>query len=343
MSLKGLLIPLCIVLCVALVVATLFVAGAFDRNSVPSQDDPVLVGAGDIADGVSDNDEATAALIRGIPSTVFTVRDNAYGSPSEAPFEIYYDPTWGTEKDRTKPTPGNHEYKYGRTAGGDGAKDYFDYFGEVAAEDNGGFYSYELGDWHVIALNTGQCYGAPEPDGSRPRCRPRDPMLAWLESDLQANQKRCTLAYFHRPLFSSGGPLQGNPGQARAIWDLLYSHDADLVVNGHEHQYERFAPQDPEGVADSARGIREFVVGTGGRQLNEFKTTAANSEARNSDTTMLSSSPFTGAATTGSSCRSLARPSPILAAKAVTNEAQTHPASASFRNDPSYSSLRLFS
>ena len=129
MSLKGLLIPLCIVLCVALVVAALFVAGAFDRNSVPSQDDPVLVGAGDIADGVSDNDEATAALIRCIPGTVFTVGDNAYGSPSEASFEIYYDPTWGTEKDRTKPTPGNHEYKYGRTAGGDGAKDYFDYFG----------------------------------------------------------------------------------------------------------------------------------------------------------------------------------------------------------------------
>ena len=109
-------------------------------------------------------------------------------------------------------------------------------------------------------------------------------MLAWLESDLQANQKRCTLAYFHRPLFSSGGPPQGNPGQTRTIWDLLYSYDADLVVNGHEHQYERFAPQDPEGVADSARGIREFVVGTGGRKLNEFKTTAANSEARNSDT-----------------------------------------------------------
>jgi hypothetical protein len=175
LSLKGLLIPLCIVLCVALLVATLFVVGVFDRNSVPSQDYPVLVEAGDIADGASNNDEATAALIRGIPGTVFTVGDNAYGTPSEAPFETYYDPTWGTEKARTKPTPGNHEYKYGRTAGGDGAKEYFDYFVAVAAEDNGGNYSYELGDWHIIALNTGQCYGRREADSSRPRCGPGGP------------------------------------------------------------------------------------------------------------------------------------------------------------------------
>jgi acid phosphatase type 7 len=91
---------------------------------------------------------------------------------------------------------------------------------------------------------------------------------------LQANQKQCTVGYFHSPLFSSGEAQGGQAGHAKAIWDLLYSYDADLVVNGDEHHYERFAPQDPEGVADSARGIRAFVVGTGGRKLREFGTTA---------------------------------------------------------------------
>jgi hypothetical protein len=154
----------------------------------------------------------------------------------------------------------------------------------VAAEDNGGSYSYELGDWHIIALNTGQCEGRQEADGSRPGCGPEDPMLEWLESDLQANQKQCTMAYFHHPLFSSSERRGGSPVYAKAIWDLLYSYDADVVVNGHEHQYERFAPQDPEGVADSARSIAEFVAGTGRRKLGGFGTTAENSEVRNSDT-----------------------------------------------------------
>jgi hypothetical protein len=106
----------------------------------------------------------------------------------------------------------------------------------------------------------------------------------WLWSDLQANQKQCTMAYFHHPLFSSSARRGGSPVYAKTIWDLLYSYDADVVVNGHEHQYERFAPQDPEGVADSARSIAEFVAGTGRRKLGGFGTTAENSEVRNSDT-----------------------------------------------------------
>jgi hypothetical protein len=277
--LKILVIALGMTLGVTMVGGALFFAGVLAGEAVPTQeDDLVLVGAGDIADGTN-QDEATAALIRDILGTVFAIGDNAYGLPSAAPFESYYEPTWGTEKARTKPVPGNHEYK-----NKDGAREYFDYFGAVAAEDNGGYYSYELGDWHVIALNTGQCYGPLEEDGSAPGCGPGDPMLAWLESDLRANQKRCTLAYFHHPLFSSGAIEGDSSTQAKAIWDLLYSYDADLVVNGHDHQYERFAPQDPNGVADSARGIREFVVGTGGRKLQRFGTTAANSEVRNNDT-----------------------------------------------------------
>ena len=182
--------------------------------------------------------------------------DNAYGTASEAPFGLYYEPTWGTEKTRTNPTPGNHGYKYETEETGerDGAE-YFDSFGAVAAEDNGGSYSYEHADWHIIALNTGQCYGRREADGSSAGCGPGDPMLVWLEFDLQANQKQCTMVYFHHPLFSSGASHGGSPDRAKAIWDLLYSYDADVVVNGHEHQYERFAPQDPNGVEDAARGI----------------------------------------------------------------------------------------
>jgi acid phosphatase type 7 len=276
-SVKALATILGVGLCLALIVTALVFGGVFPSKDAPPQDDPVLVGAGDIAD-FTDSDEATAALIRDYSGTVFTLGDNAYGTASEAPFDLYYESTWGTEKSRTKPTPGNHEYEHKNGA------EYFDYFGAVAAEDNGGSYSYERGDWHIIALNTGSCYGRREADGSRAGCGLQDPMLVWLESDLQANQKQCTMVYFHHPLFSSSARHGGYPDRAKAIWDLLYSYDADVVVNGHEHQYERFAPQDPNGVEDTARGIRQFVVGTGGRGLDGFGMTATNSEVRNSDT-----------------------------------------------------------
>jgi acid phosphatase type 7 len=244
--------------------------------------DPVLVGAGDIASGETDEDAATARLIRDIPGTVFAVGDVVYESGSIEDFERYYHPTWGTEKARTKPSPGNHEY-----VGGDPkqyGRGYFDYFGAVAAEDNGGSYSYNLGEWHVVSLNTGQCYGEKEGDGSFPNCGPGDPMIEWLERDLAANDARCTLAYFHHARWSSGIEHGNEPGYTKAIWNTLYEHRADVAVSGHDHDYERFAPQDTEGNLDEERGIRQFVVGTGGRSLREFGKTKANSEVHSYNT-----------------------------------------------------------
>jgi hypothetical protein len=246
---------------------------------VGALEDPVLVGAGDIASGVNDNDEATATLLRNIPGTVFTVGDNVYNCGTLAEFNSYYDPTWGTEKARTKPTPGNHD-DYDCAEPWDGA-DYFSYFGEAAAPSNDGSYSYDLGDWHIVALNTAQCYGTIEADGSMPRCGPGDPMLNWLEADLQANQKSCTLAYLHDPRFASATTGGGDRPRAHWIWEKLYAHDAEVVVSGNHHFYERFAPQTPSGAADPVRGIQEFVVGTGGKDLFQFGTARPNSVVRN--------------------------------------------------------------
>ena len=235
------------------------------------------MGAGDIATGGSAT-EATAKLVRSIPGTVFTAGDNVYESGTYEEFLNKYQPTWGTEKARTRPSVGNHEY------GTPGASGYFDYFGAAAHEENAGSYSYDLGSWHIVALNTGQCSGAPEADGSIPLCGPGDPMITWLHNDLAAHTNQCTLAYWHHPRFSSGQEHGNDFARTTAIWNELYAANADLVLNGHDHDYERFAPQNPSGTADSARGIREFVVGTGGTGLRPFEMIKPNSEARNSDT-----------------------------------------------------------
>jgi hypothetical protein len=235
----------------------------------PSGSSPVLVGAGDIASGANQNDEATAKLLDSIPGTVFTVGDNAYWSGTLSEFNNYYGPTWGRHKARTKPSVGNHEY------GTPGASGYFDYFGTAAGDRNKGYYSYDIGAWHVISLNS-MC----ENVGG---CGATSPMVSWLKQDLVANSdKACTIAYFHHPLFSSGE--HGNQTKMRPTWDTLYAANADVVVSGHDHSYERFAPQSPSGAADSSRGIREFVVGTGGNGLYSFKSIKANSQVRNSTT-----------------------------------------------------------
>ena len=239
-------------------------------NPVPvgAGDNPVLVGAGDIAGCSSRGDEATARMLDGISGTIFTTGDNAYESGTRANFRNCYDPTWGRYKQRTKPSPGNHEYY---TAG---AKGYFDYFGKAAGEPDEGYYSYDLGKWHIVVLNS-MC----EKVGG---CGASSPMLSWLKQDLAANPNKCTLAYWHHALFSSGP--HGNQTKMRAAWDALYAADADVVVNGHDHDYERFAPQDPNGGADPKRGIREFVVGTGGFSHYAFENIKPNSQARNADT-----------------------------------------------------------
>ena len=270
---KALLIVLPMLLLVAVVLLFVAVNGFFFAESPPTAPPPepeipkILVGAGDIAGCSSEGDEATAALLDGIDGTVFTVGDNVYESGTDAEFEECYQPSWGRHKARTYPSPGNHEYYTANASG------YFHYFAAAAGEPGEGYYSYDLGEWHVVALN-GMC----ENVGG---CEADSPMVRWLEEDLSANPKTCTLAYWHHPLFSSG--YHGNQPKMKPTWDTLYAANVDVVVNGHDHSYERFAPQDPNGVADSERGIREFVVGTGGINLRPFETIEPNSEVRNAD------------------------------------------------------------
>jgi acid phosphatase type 7 len=234
-----------------------------------TQSDPVFVGAGDIASCSSSGDEATANLLDGIPGTVFTTGDNAYDSGTATEFANCYGPSWGRHKARTKPTVGNHEYQTS------GATGYYGYFGAAAGDPDKGYYSYDLGEWHIVALNS-MC----EQVGG---CGENSPMVTWLKEDLAANPTSCTAAIFHHPLFNSGS-VHGNNPTMRPSWDALYAAGAEVVLNGHEHLYERFAPQTPGGVADSAQGIREFVVGTGGRGHYSFGTIQPNSQVRHSGT-----------------------------------------------------------
>ena len=238
---------------------------ASDAASEDATGEPVMVGAGDIASCSSPADEATAELLDGIPGTVFTAGDVVARSGTASEFEDCYGPSWGRHKARTRPAPGNHEYS---TAGAAG---YFGYFGAAAGDPSKGYYSYDLGSWHVVALNSicGKVGG----------CVNDSPQGRWLRKDLAANPADCTLAYFHDPLFSSGA--HGNQPQSRPIWNALYAADADVIVNGNDHNYERFAPQTPDGVRAPAQGIRQCVVGTGGQELRPFGSVKPNSQARN--------------------------------------------------------------
>jgi acid phosphatase type 7 len=234
----------------------------------------VIVAAGDIADCRREGDEATARLIGDIDdSTVLTLGDEAYPDGSAEDFEECYDPTWGRFKDRTKPVPGNHEYD---TRGAEG---HFDYFGKAAGDPGKGYYSYNLGKWHIVALNS-NCKEEEVVD-----CEASSPQIRWLEADLAANDdKRCTLAYMHHPRFSSGAK-HGNTRYVKPLWEALYEGGADVVLSAHEHNYERFAPQNPGGRAVPERGIRQFVVGTGGgKGLYPILEPIANSEVHNDET-----------------------------------------------------------
>src|SRR5437773_6683281 len=226
----------------------------------------VFVGAGDIADCSGSGDEATAALLDNIAGTVFTAGDNVYPDGTDAQFTQCYDPSWGRHKARTRPTPGNHDY---HTTGASG---YYGYFGSLAGPSGQGYYSYDLGAWHLISLNSNASMSA----GSAQE--------TWLRQDLAASTKQCTIAYWHHPRFSSG-TQHGSLSSAEPLWQALYDAGADIVLNGHEHNYERFAPQTPTGTADPTRGIREFVVGTGGEShYNDQGTPLPNSELFNGTT-----------------------------------------------------------
>jgi hypothetical protein len=229
--------------------------------------DPTLVGAGDVAYCSLPGDESTAALLDRIPGTIFVAGDLAYPDGTAGQFRDCYGPTWGRWRLRTFPTPGNHEY---HTAG---AAPYFAYFGARAGAAGKGWYAYDLGSWRIYSLNSscsavGGCGAGSEQE-------------RWLRADLAANPRACVAAVWHHPLFSSGA--HGNNLQVQALWTALQDAGAELVLNGHDHDYERFAPQTPAGVAD-AGGIRQFVIGTGGASLRPFSTVRANSERRDAST-----------------------------------------------------------
>jgi acid phosphatase type 7 len=216
-----------------------------------------FVGAGDIAD-CGPGAARTAELLDGFGGTVFTTGDNAYPSGTLEDFERCYEPTWGRHRHRTRPTPGNHDYITEHAAG------YFRYFGANAGPAGVGYYSYTLGAWHIVSLN------------SEIDARAGSPQEQWLRADLAANASRCTAVYWHRAIFSSGP--HGGDGRMMDVWRALYDLDADLVITGHDHLYERFAPQDGAGRFDASRGIRQFVVGTGGGTLYPLRTVRPNSE-----------------------------------------------------------------
>jgi hypothetical protein len=241
--------------------------------------DPVVAAAGDIAcsslptNADSCQQQATSDLIVGRPpAAVLMLGDGSYEDGTLAQYQGFYDPTWGRFKAITHPAIGNHEYQ---TLDGQG---YFQYFGPAAGDPRLGYYSYDVGTWHMIVLNS-NCY-------KLAGCGANTPQVKWLKADLASHPNTCTLAYWHHPHFSSGFSYDDNSGRnpTGAFWKELYAAGADVVLNGHDHNYERFGLQDPEGEPDPGYGIREFVVGTGGRSYSSFPTPSLNSEVREGST-----------------------------------------------------------
>ncbi|GAB3666019.1 hypothetical protein GCM10027596_32910 [Nocardioides korecus] len=256
----------------------------------PGSGDPTLVAAGDIAcpDGkaptsTSCQQQATSDLAVSLkPTALLPLGDNTYELGALSDYQASYAPSWGRLDSIAHPVPGNHEYGYiGSSIQPTGGVGYFAYFGTKSHPLAPGctsscpsWYSYDVGAWHLVALDS-QC-------GVVGGCNPGNPEYQWLLNDLNTHPNTCTLAYWHIPVFSSS---QDHQPDMSAIFKLLYDKGADVVLNGHAHFYERFAPQDVNGVADPARGIRELLVGTGGRSFFAVRATpAANSEARIANT-----------------------------------------------------------
>jgi acid phosphatase type 7 len=241
----------------------------------PTPTPAVLIGAGDIAfcgnDPGHTGDEKTGALIENLISqspnaVVFTAGDTVYGDGTMTELKQCFEPSWGKFKDRIRPSPGNHDYT---TASG---QPYYTYFGAAAGEAGVGYYSYNLGDWHIISLNS-NC--------NEVGCGPDSEQVKWLRQDLQSSASTCTLMYWHHPRWSSG--IGGGTSAVSTFWKTAAELGVDVVVNGHDHDYERFAPMDGSGNAD-ANGVRLFVVGTGGAVLRDWGTVKPNSEVRYSFT-----------------------------------------------------------
>ncbi len=235
----------------------------------------VVAAAGDIAceptEAVSRDrcrQQATSELLTPDLTAVLTLGDNQYENGTLDKYRRSYDPSWGRVKAITRPAPGNHEYS-GRSAQG-----YFAYFGAAAGPPGRGWYSFDVGAWHLVSLNS-NCAAA----GG---CAPGSPQHAWLVDDLAASRSRCTLAYWHHPRFSSG--FHGENLATAPFWEALHGAGAEMVLNGHDHHYERFAPLAPDGTVDPQRGVRQFVVGTGGRSLYPAPFRLPGSEVRDTST-----------------------------------------------------------
>ena len=284
-------------LVLALVAAVCATVGGFANHvagSVPGEaaGDPVIGAAGDIAcdptsshfnGGLGDGSSScrqkyTSDLLvsKGLAG-VIALGDNQYYCGGYQAFQQSYDLSWGRVKSITHPAVGNHEFLTSGstdcTTANQGAAGYFQYFGAAAGLQGQGYYSYDIGTWHLIALNT----NCTEAGG----CGVTSAQGQWLQADLAAHKNYCTMAYWHIPRFSSGGRANAN---SQSFWNQLYAADADVILAAHDHLYERFAPQSPSGIADPARGIREFIVGTGGANTTSFATIVANSEVRNDNT-----------------------------------------------------------
>jgi acid phosphatase type 7 len=245
-------------------------AGPTDASSPTSGDGPaVITAAGDIADPVpTAATQATGRLITEIdPAVALTLGDNQYPGGELSDFLTGYDTSWGSFLAKTRPAIGNHEYE-----SSSGAEGYFEYFGDRSP---GNYYSFDVGTWHVISLDSNCDHVG--------GCTPGTPQYEWLRADLATNSATCTLAFWHHPRWSSGTE-HGNSTQVAPFIELLYDTGADVVLSGHEHNYERYAPQDPAGELDTERGIVQFVVGTGGHSLYPLGEPDANSVARSSTT-----------------------------------------------------------
>jgi len=255
---------------------------SYQPNSIASASvlpasDPLIVAAGDIActypSTLACQQKSTAALIQKlVPTAVLALGDTQYETGALSDYAISYNNSWGEFKNITHPTPGNHEYL---TLGASGYFDYFDGVGKntgPAGERGRGYYSFNIGAWHAISLNA----NCSQVGG----CGPDSPQNQWLKNDLASNSGVCTLAFWHQPKFSSG--QHGGSHAYDTFWNELYSYHADLVLNGHDHDYERFAKQDPHGSSAQSAGIREFVVGTGGGSLRNFGVPQPNSQFRQS-------------------------------------------------------------
>ena len=232
-------------------------------TSTPTPEPAVLIGAGDIAICGQKGDDQTAALLESISGTIFTAGDNSNEDGTQEQYQNCFGPSWGRFLDRIRPSPGNHDYN-----NGDGSA-YFEYFGEAAGEPGKGYYSFDLGEWHIISLNSNCAYIGCSPDSAQ---------AAWLQADLAQHPVPCTLAYWHHPRWSSG--FAGNDGRIAPLWRMINQGGVDVVINGHEHHYERFAPMNEEGQVDEKNGTRQFVVGTGGVNLLGFGEVHPASEVR---------------------------------------------------------------